>query len=55
MNLVYNVLEKEKCIMNQGKIGKFISECRRGKQITQEQLAEQLGVTSKSVSRFEGE
>lgn len=39
--------------MNQEKIGKFISECRKGKQITQEQLAEQLGVTSKSVSKWE--
>ena len=39
--------------MNHEKIGKFISECRREKQITQEQLAEQLGVTSKSVSKRE--
>ena len=39
--------------MNQEKIGKFISECRREKQITQEQLAEQLGITSKSVSKWE--
>lgn len=33
--------------MNQEKIGKFISECRKEKQLTQEQLAMQLGVTSK--------
>lgn len=39
--------------MDQEKIGKFISECRRQKQITQEQLATQLGVTSKSVSKWE--
>ena len=39
--------------MNHEKIGEFISESRRGKQITQEQLAEQLGVTSKSVSKWE--
>ena len=39
--------------MNHEKIGKFMSECRREKQITQEQLAEQLGVTSKSVSKWE--
>ena len=39
--------------MDQEKIGKFISECRREKQITQEQLAEQLGITSKSVSKWE--
>ena len=39
--------------MNQEKIGKFISECRREKQMTQEQLAVHLGVTSKSVSKWE--
>ena len=39
--------------MNQEKIGKFISECRKKKQLTQEQLAVQLGVTSKSISKWE--
>lgn len=39
--------------MNQEKIGKFIAECRKEKKITQEQLAEQLGVTSKSISKWE--
>ena len=39
--------------MNQEKICKFISECRKEKQITQEQLAERLGVTNKSVSKWE--
>ena len=39
--------------MDQEKIGKFISECRKEKQITQEQLAVQLGVTSKSISKWE--
>lgn len=39
--------------MNQEKIGKFISECRKNKNITQEELAEKLGVTNKSVSRWE--
>ena len=39
--------------MNQEKIGNFISECRREKQMTQEQLAEKLGVTSKSISKWE--
>ena len=39
--------------MNQEKIGKFISECRKEKQLTQEQLAVQLGVTSKSISKWE--
>lgn len=39
--------------MNQEKIGKFIYECRKNKNLTQEQLAEKLGVTSKSISRWE--
>lgn len=37
--------------MNQEKIGKFIAKCRKEKKLTQEQLAEKLGVTSKSISR----
>ncbi len=39
--------------MDQIKIGKFILNCRKEKGITQEQLAEKLGVTSKSISRWE--
>ena len=39
--------------MNQEKIGKFIYECRKNKNLTQEQLAEKLGVTAKSISRWE--
>lgn len=39
--------------MNQEKIGKFIAKCRKDKELTQEQLAEKLGVTSKSISRWE--
>lgn len=39
--------------MDQVHIGRFIAECRRQKKMTQEQLAEKLGVTSKSVSRWE--
>ncbi|MBO5414658.1 MAG: helix-turn-helix transcriptional regulator [Bacilli bacterium] len=39
--------------MNQEKIGKFISKLRKEKKLTQEQLAEKLGVTSKSISRWE--
>ena len=39
--------------MNQEKIGKFIVECRKEKGLTQEQLAEMLGTSSKSVSRQE--
>lgn len=39
--------------MNQEKIGKFIAECRKTKKITQSELAEQLGVTDRSVSNWE--
>lgn len=39
--------------MNQEKIGKFISDCRKSKKMTQSELAEQLGVTDRSVSNWE--
>lgn len=39
--------------MDQQKIGKFIKELRCEKKLTQEQLAEVLGVSSRSVSRWE--
>ena len=39
--------------MNQIKIGKFIAECRKEKKLTQEQLAEMLNTTNKSVSKWE--
>ena len=39
--------------MNQEKIGKFISKLRKKKNMTQEQLAEKLGVSNKSISRWE--
>jgi len=39
--------------MDQGKIGKFIAVCRREKGFTQEQLAAQLGITGKAVSKWE--
>ena len=35
------------------KIGKFIAKKRKEKNMTQEQLAEKLGVTSKTISRWE--
>lgn len=40
-------------IVNQEKIGNFIAELRREKNITQEELAEKLSVNVKSVSRWE--
>lgn len=35
------------------KIGKFIAQCRNEKNITQEELGEKLGVTNKTISRWE--
>lgn len=39
--------------MNQLIIGKFISQKRKEKNLTQEQLAEKLGVSNKTVSKWE--
>lgn len=39
--------------MNQERIGKFIAERRKNKKLTQEQLADKLNTTSKSISRWE--
>lgn len=39
--------------MNQEKTGKFIAECRKKMNMTQEQLAEKIGVSRKSISRWE--
>lgn len=39
--------------MNQEKIGLFIAKCRREKNMTQEDLAEKLDVSNKSISRWE--
>ena len=39
--------------MNQIKIGSFLKELRNEKGITQEQFAEQLGVSNRTVSRWE--
>ena len=40
-------------IMDQKKIGGFLKELRNEKGITQEQLAEELGVSNRTVSRWE--
>ena len=39
--------------MNQVKIGEFLRELRKGKALTQEQLAEQFNISRRSVSRWE--
>lgn len=39
--------------MNQEKIGKFIAQCRKEKNLTQSQLAERLNMSDKSVSKWE--
>ena len=40
-------------MLNQEKIGKFIAERRKEKELTQKQLAEQLNVSDKAVSKWE--
>lgn len=39
--------------MDQVKIGRFLAELRRGERLTQEALAERIGVTNKTISRWE--
>ena len=39
--------------MDQLKIGKFIAECRKQKNLTQMQLSEKLGITDKAISKWE--
>ena len=39
--------------MNQVKIGQFIAECRKAKGLTQQELADRLGLTAKAVSKWE--
>ena len=39
--------------MNQANIGIYIARKRREKNLTQEQLAERLGVSNKTISKWE--
>ncbi|MBR6526228.1 MAG: helix-turn-helix domain-containing protein [Clostridia bacterium] len=39
--------------MDQVKIGRFIAACRKQKDLTQLQLAEELGITDKAISKWE--
>lgn len=39
--------------MNQIKIGQFIAQCRKEKNMTQRQLADELGISDKTISKWE--
>ncbi len=39
--------------MNQEKIGRFIANCRKSKNMTQQELADKLGVTDRAISNWE--
>ena len=39
--------------MDQIKIGKFIASCRKKQKLTQEQLAEKLGISDRAISKWE--
>ena len=45
--------KQEESAMDLVRIGKFLSQLRREKELTQEELGERLGVTNKTVSRWE--
>lgn len=38
--------------MNQEKIGKYISKCRKDRKMAQQELAEKLGITDKSIGNW---
>lgn len=39
--------------MDQTKVGAFLKDLRKEKELTQEQLAEELGVSGRTISRWE--
>ena len=39
--------------MEQSKVGKFIAECRKKKNMTQAELAEKLNITDRAISKWE--
>ena len=39
--------------MDQRKVGRFIADCRKKVNLTQRQLADQLGITDKAISKWE--
>ena len=50
--IAYTEIERRQP-MDQVKIGKFISECRKKTNLTQMQLAEKLNITDRAVSKWE--
>jgi len=46
-------MAERRSAMDQIKIGKFIAECRKQKNLSQLQLAERLGITDKAISKWE--
>lgn len=51
VGLCYRCPAEEEKDMNQIKIGAFLKSLRKEKEISQEELAEKFGVSSRSVSR----
>lgn len=39
--------------MDQTKVGRFIAECRKEKNMTQRQLADEIGISDKAISKWE--
>ena len=40
-------------MVNQIEVGAFISKCRKAKKLTQAQLAEELNITDRAISKWE--
>lgn len=52
-NYIIQLLLKGRDNMNQEKIGKFIAEKRKDRELTQEQLADKLNISKNAVSKWE--
>lgn len=50
---IMNIQNSRRVVMDVQKIGLFLAELRKEKKLTQEELGEQIGVTNKTVSRWE--
>ena len=51
--VVFKIIESYYCGRDQTKIGEFLRELRKENNLTQEQIADQLNVSNRSVSRWE--